>query len=204
MTLHMNGDLKYECNEAIEKIIDKAYKRGYEDGKKVHEEVRNKDMDYGYEKGLEDAWECSRKIAKQYIQMLKSLFGTVDISKIFLEYTVTEVMQKLQKYEMEPFHVSCDDCIHHIVCNNDKKYICDNYETRNARYSMKERKCETCGLFLKDCIGAVMLDGCDKYEPKQNVRGYRRIAYRPDNGGKLYRLCRTHTKTYTLWNARRK
>lgn len=71
----------------------------------------------GYQQGLEDAWEYARKIAKEDIQMLKNLFGTVDISQIFLKYTVTEVMQKIKEYELIEQHYyeerqKCDTCYH--------------------------------------------------------------------------------------------
>ena len=83
----------------IRHIYNCGYQQGYEDGKKANMVDTIKQSDFSYQRGLEDAWECARKIAKEYIQMLKSLFGTVDISKIFLEYTATEVMQKIKEYE---------------------------------------------------------------------------------------------------------
>ena len=147
-TLYMNGDLKYECNEAIEKIIDKAYKRGYEDKQKIHEEIRNKDMDYGYKKGLEDAWECAKRIIHSCYRMkngnlnLFKIFGSDSCAFIIDKYSATEAMQKIKEYECK-------------------------YKWSEQQQNIKERKCETCDLFLKDCIGAVMLDGCNFYKQKQ-------------------------------------
>ena len=157
MTLHINGDLKYECNEAIEKIIDKAYKRGYEDGQKIHEEVRNKDMDYGYEKGLEDAWECARMIDGYDMNTVEIIFGKGNcvIGDVLRNYSVQEAMQKIKEF-----------C---VTDEEMKRYrdIVEKYRPKEERQNIKERKCETCDLFLKDCIGAVMLDGCSFYKQKQ-------------------------------------
>lgn len=163
MTLHMNGDLKYECNEAIEKIIDKAYKRGYEDGENSYgTEIRTKqDVDKAYQQGLEDAWECAKKIAcirtdaewKKFFEFLDvKLFHPEDI---FTKYTAQEAMQKIKDYERK------------------QKWSEQAKRGKERRDEIKKvlekkHKCETCDLFLKDCIGAVMLNGCDFYKDKES------------------------------------
>lgn len=95
MMVEMNGDLKWKADEAI----DEAYRRGYEDGKKNHEKVRNDDMGYGYQRGLEDAWECVLKIGELDVEEQKSIFGTYTTRQIALAFTADQAMKKIMDYE---------------------------------------------------------------------------------------------------------
>lgn len=158
MTLYMNGDLKYECNEAIEKIIDKAYKRGYEDGENSYgTEIRTKqDVDKAYQQGLKDAWECAKKIADMTMDECGKIFGDYKYFAVVAHnLTASEAMQKIKDYERK------------------QKWSEQAKRGKERRDEIKKvlekkHKCETCDLFLKDCIGAVMLNGCDFYKDKES------------------------------------
>ena len=101
MTLGNNDDLKLK----VEQLIDEAYIRGHEDGKKIHEKVRNDDMGYGYQRGLEDAWEWARKIMiYEYPngisdEQFHKIFDTVNKAYVLKHLTAQEAMQKIKDYE---------------------------------------------------------------------------------------------------------
>ena len=127
-------------------------------------------IEEAYQQGLEDAWEYARKINGYDMNTVEIIFnkGNCVIGDVLHNYSAQEAMQKLQKYEMEPFYASCNDCIHRIVCNSDKKYICDNYETKNARYNIKEQKYNTYKK-IKDKYDEYSL-GYDDYKEQQTEK----------------------------------
>ena len=84
--------------------LESEYQRGYEDGKKSQEKVRNDDIGYGYQRGLEDAWEWARKIMiYEYpygisIEQFHKIFDTVNRAYVLKHLTAREVMQKIKDY----------------------------------------------------------------------------------------------------------
>lgn len=85
--------------EACEKIKNEAYQRGNEDAWKRIVDVRSKDIECGYNRGLNDAWECGRRITNETSVVLSKIFGEVDASAVFQRYTPQEAMQKIKDYE---------------------------------------------------------------------------------------------------------
>ena len=91
----------------INHVEYEAYRRGYEDGKADTpftdtEEAEKK----AYQRGLEDAWECARKITVDNANYpshdeLESIFDyKCNCSYEFLEkFTAQEAMQKIKEYE---------------------------------------------------------------------------------------------------------
>lgn len=89
------------------KLYDEAYQRGYADGRENTVKEFKYEMSNArcYQRGLEDAWECARKIAcirtdaewKEFFEFLDvKLFHPEDI---FTRYTASEAMQKIKNYE---------------------------------------------------------------------------------------------------------
>lgn len=156
-------DHKEAVNNIMENIknemlwrLESEYQRGYEDGKKNHEKVRNDDMGYGYQRGLEDAWECARKIAcirtdaewKEFFEFLDvELFHPEDI---FTKYTASEAMQKIKDYE---------EWQNEEIKVGDEVKVCDciGIVTRHAP------KTRTCYVMYRDgSCGEEELTDCEK------------------------------------------
>ena len=84
--------------------LKSEYQRGYEDGKKSQEKVRNDDIGYGYQRGLEDAWEWARKIMIYKYpygisnEQFHKIFDTVNRAYVLKHLTAREVMQKIKDY----------------------------------------------------------------------------------------------------------
>jgi hypothetical protein len=97
----------------IRHIYNCGYQRGYEDWKKAVNEQAEKitytDIDEAYQRGLEDAWECARKlmlsrehgglsseVITEIFNFNNFLEGSYDVLK---NYPVQQVMQKIKDYE---------------------------------------------------------------------------------------------------------
>lgn len=89
------------CREAMTNVrnaYDRGYKQGYKDGKA-------ETGTSSYEKGLNDAWEIARKIAKANStdEEMNKIFGDdfyyMSLSAFFEKYSIQEVMEKLKEYE---------------------------------------------------------------------------------------------------------
>lgn len=98
-----NGDLKYKTDNAI----DEAYRRG-----------------------LEDAWECAKKIAEMKWEDCEELFNLANLSNIIFDFTAQEAMQKIKDYEERQTERACCNCF---------------YERREA----DEDPCKDCGTLLE-------------------------------------------------------
>ena len=95
----------------IRHIYNCGYQQGYEDGKNSYgTEIRTKqDVDEAYQHGLEDAWECARKLVLNSedgglrVKDIREIFnfnnffeGSYDVIK---DYSAQEAMQKIKDYE---------------------------------------------------------------------------------------------------------
>lgn len=64
-----------------------------------------KRVDEAYQKGLDDAWECARRISVPELsggftgnEMMK-IYGTIELHKIYDDNTASEAIEKLKAYE---------------------------------------------------------------------------------------------------------
>lgn len=83
-------------NEHFGDLQDTAYQKGYADGKKfsVGEAVKRAE----YDKGLEDAWECVKKL---YLSgMSKELFGRY-FNAFIQEYSARQAIEMLKAHEQK-------------------------------------------------------------------------------------------------------
>lgn len=94
-----NDDLKLKLEQIIEEIKNEAYQRGSEDAWKRIVDVRSKDIECGYNRGLNDAWECARKIAEMKWEDCEKLFELAQLQNIIFDFTAQEAMQKIKDYE---------------------------------------------------------------------------------------------------------
>jgi ribulose kinase len=73
-------------------------------------------LELGYEAGLEDAWECARKILKSECSTMKYIFHTAYYPEIILNNSPTEAIAKIKEYEEqekqteEKTDKSCESC----------------------------------------------------------------------------------------------
>ena len=106
-----------------ESLIYKAYELGYREAtKEVTEGTKL------YEKGLEDAWECARKLIELSITERQKLFNTVSISDIINILSPSEAMSKVKRYE-EGKHV--------VVTEENFRALCE------ALMAVREQECCT-------------------------------------------------------------
>ena len=75
--------------------------------------------EHGYEQGLEDAWECVRKISSMDSKTRDEVFGLVITSNIFDENTASEAIEKIRQYEQEQEEIK----VGNEVKSGDEKYI---------------------------------------------------------------------------------
>lgn len=82
-------------------IFDKGYEQGVNDGS-LDVKMR---VEGAYEKSLNDAWDCAKKIVCDKSQngyslyTLKEIFGTTSISDIFSNFSPSEAITRIKEYE---------------------------------------------------------------------------------------------------------
>lgn len=100
-TISQTEGLCKEVANCIRNAYDRGYKQGVNDGS-LDVKMR---VDGVYEKGLNDVWECAKKIACDKSQngyslyTLKEIFGTASISDIFSNFSPSEAITRIKEYE---------------------------------------------------------------------------------------------------------
>lgn len=90
----------YEKKEIeIREIRRREYQLGYYNA--INEEVDKwkESFDEGYQRGLEEAWECARKIVDMSEKQLSKDYELVSLYHVFNEMSASEAMQKIKDYE---------------------------------------------------------------------------------------------------------
>ena len=75
-------------NEHFGELQDEAYKRGYEEGRKV-----------GSKDGMYEAWEAAKKIALMDIETSENVTGYFGLFRIMKNLTPMQAIEKLKAYE---------------------------------------------------------------------------------------------------------
>jgi hypothetical protein len=87
---------KEDIEQQIHEFAELMYKTGYEDGQKDKPSVFYEQ----YKQGLDDAWECARKILFDYtLTDVKEKFGTDTFCGIIEKYSASETIAKIKEYE---------------------------------------------------------------------------------------------------------
>ncbi len=89
----MDKDIEQQVQEMY-KFAEKMYKKGYVKGC----EDRDTNSQEMYEKGLNDAWECVRKIINQDIDIEK-VFCDASPMSVFSRYTASEAVSNIKEWE---------------------------------------------------------------------------------------------------------
>ena len=75
--------------------IELAYNSGYEQGCKDRDEIYIEDRE-DYNRGLNDAWECARKIYKMTASEIIAVFGGCSN---WVDYSADEAIEMIEEYE---------------------------------------------------------------------------------------------------------
>lgn len=91
-----------EWEEECKKAVEESYNKGFSDGDKNGYNDASEEKQ-GYTKGLEDAWECAKKIAEGKFD------GFNNLNYIAKTYSILDVIEKIEvlekKMQIESVHV---------------------------------------------------------------------------------------------------
>lgn len=96
-----------EIFRSIHAFAEQAYIEGRNEGlRQGHFENSNE-----YDKGLEDAWECARKINNMTMEECEEVFGEYRYFATVVEnFTATEALAKLEGYKAIHTDKGCESC----------------------------------------------------------------------------------------------
>lgn len=86
----MNKEVKQQIHELAEQIYKEGYNDGYDD--------KGSNLQEMYEKGLNEAWECAKKIISRDIDV-EDIFGDVPLMFLFRKHTASEAIAKIKEWE---------------------------------------------------------------------------------------------------------
>lgn len=86
-----------EAIEVLETIRIGSSRTEHEAIDKAIKALKNTKKEYN--RGLEDAWECARKIAEMKWEDCEMLFELTQLQNIIFDFTAQEAMQKIKEYE---------------------------------------------------------------------------------------------------------
>ena len=113
-------DAMVSIENRVRHVYNQGFNQGFEEGRSCKYE--QSDIEAAYQRGLDDTWECMKKICAEVIDggldsdTLKQIFGTAIIVNIFKTNSASEAMAKLKEYEErqtqteEKTDKSCESC----------------------------------------------------------------------------------------------
>lgn len=137
----------------VRDVYNQGFSDGYEEGKseaKLIETIDNMNRQYrsGYSKGLEEAWECARKLLfdSSLPRDILTELGADSFSGVIHKCSASEAIEKIKEYEEQKkqSEKSCKNCKHGI----------------NGKMNFRSGRCEAC--YYDERIGG----GC-LFEEKQ-------------------------------------
>ena len=108
----------------LDEILAEQYTRGYEEA----DSNRRENAVYEYERGLNEAWECTKKIActpekgGYTWSALEQIFNTRSLSNIINTYTASEAISKIKEYEEKQKQTDDEIKVGDEIYNLDKNY----------------------------------------------------------------------------------
>lgn len=108
---------KIENNkERIIKMIDTAfiecYREGFDDGyKEGTQNPSSIGFDHGYERGLNDAWECTKKLYTMYTKGDITKIFNASFGSILKNSSAQECMAKIKEYEEKEKSIKVGDIV---------------------------------------------------------------------------------------------
>lgn len=105
-TISQTEGLCKEAANCIRNAYDRGYKQGYKDGNYDKEFFCNLNFEHGTNKGLDDAWECLKKIIFEkddggltFGEIAKIFDGKCLSTEILENYSASEAIAKIKEYE---------------------------------------------------------------------------------------------------------
>lgn len=137
-----------EIKNKMNELIHSAYVMGYEDGTNDGKVSVQNDETEAYESGLNDAWECARKMMLSdedggiALSDILKIFGMTQYSAI-KRFSASEAIAKIKEYE-EKQKRNCDTCKYggHTLQDLKKCAYCDGRNGWTPK--QEERGCKTC------------------------------------------------------------
>ena len=137
MIIQMNGELKQIADDLIDRAYKKGYEIGFDEGRKSQKDVQNwtrvVDKAEEYQRGLDDAWKCARKIGRLDDNKISEIFGDFwSLYGVITVYEAYEAIKKIKEYEDSNKSVSSTDVSKDDKISVGDEVICDYIE--NTRY----------------------------------------------------------------------
>ncbi|MCR5727215.1 MAG: hypothetical protein K6G24_07100 [Lachnospiraceae bacterium] len=99
-TISQTEGLCKEVTNCIRNAYDRGYKQGFKDGNYNKEFFCNLNFEHGTYKGLDDAWECARKIVQREANGEENIVDErLDGYDTFMTYTAAECITRIKEYE---------------------------------------------------------------------------------------------------------
>lgn len=126
-------DYHKEIIDALTDVCERAKKNGQDEGYRVGEKVA---QEAEYNKGLNDAWECAKKIYKMSAEEVITIFG--GCSK-WIDYSISEAITKIKEYEEKQFKKSCYNCAFEGCQVRDvgPEHPCGGWKPKQTIYEIK-------------------------------------------------------------------
>ena len=88
-----------EVANCIRDAYERGYKQGFKDGNYNKEFFCNLNFEHGTNKGLDDAWECVKRIYDLQCDTVKEIFGSIYFKDVLENYSASEAIAKIKEYE---------------------------------------------------------------------------------------------------------
>lgn len=99
----MKEQIEKQLHDFVEEICRISYMDGMKDASLSKGELFKREVNKAYRRGLNDAWECARKICTNWClsdKTLAEIFGNgKTIDDIMREYSASEAIAKIKEYE---------------------------------------------------------------------------------------------------------
>ena len=100
-----------------------CYNYGYEDGQKEKPQAIYEMKAEEYNKGLNEAWECAKKLCQSekyggLQEHCAEIFDRKDTFDVF-DYSASEAIAKIKEYEEKQTEKSCGTCVHDVEIHED-------------------------------------------------------------------------------------
>lgn len=164
-----------EINDLVESVecrMQDAYEQGYETGHKDGEargiDKMNNLSKEAYQKGLEDAWECARKLILSCGEggydagTIKDLFG-MSYHDVLKECKPSKVIEIFKEYEQQK--QKCESCFTEKLT---KEKWASAEDCKECKKKQTERECCDCKWDeFNDCQNPAICNEHSLFEPKQ-------------------------------------
>ena len=204
--------------DTTSKVMDhaiKAYRQGYEDGQKEKPQAIYEMKVEEYNKGLNEAWECAKKLCQSekyggFQEHCAEIFGREDVFDVF-DYSASQCIEKVKAYQKRKIYSN------HTTEEIAESFIKDVSAVKDQLPEHIKKCCYTCKYsrannndnickYYKECLTDDKKEGVygfaySKYEPKQTDDeikvGYEVYNVDPENkrivtaidGDKAIQLC---------------